>query len=144
MSPGQAVSAGQVDLVQTEADNKSLTELLSAVTTDLTTLVRQELELAKVEAKEEATKAGKAAGMLAAGGVAAHMALLFVSIALAWFLDAVMPESLAFLLVGIAYGIAAAVLIKAGQTRMKQVNPKPEQTIDTLKEDAQWARAQKS
>ena len=132
---------GRVDLVSS-TDEKSLTELLSTVTSDLTTLMRKEIELAKIEAKEEAAKAGKAGAMLAAGGVAAHMALLFTSLALAWLLDAVMPASLAFLLVGVVYGIAAFALLQIGRNRMKDVRPVPEQTVDTLKEDAQWARAQ--
>ena len=139
------VPSGQIDLVSSPTtDEKSLTELLSTMTSDLTTLMRQEIELAKVETKEEAAKAGKAAGMLAAGGVAAHMALLFISLSAAWLLDAVMPESLAYLLVGIVYAIAAAILAKTGQTRMKQLRPVPEQTIETVKEDVQWARAQTS
>jgi uncharacterized membrane protein YqjE len=139
------IPTARVDLVGSPAiDEKTLPELLSTMTSDLTTLMRKEIELAKVEAKEEAAKAGKAAGMLAAGGLAAHMALIFVSLAAAWLLDTVMPESLAFLLVGIAYAIAAVVLGKIGQERMKEVRPVPEQTIETLKEDVQWARAQKS
>jgi uncharacterized membrane protein YqjE len=138
---GRLTSSGEVDLVGQE---QSLSQLLSAMTNDLGRLFRQEVELAKVEMKEEATKTGKVAGMFGAAGVAAHMALLFISLAAAWLLDAVMPESLAYLLVGIVYAIAAAILAKTGQERMKQLRPVPEQTIETVKEDVQWARAQKS
>jgi uncharacterized membrane protein YqjE len=147
MSQTVRSNQGDVNLATTgavPAAEPSLSDLLSTMTTDLSTLFRQEVELAKVELKEEGAKAGKAAGMLGAAGLAAHMALLFVSIGIAWLLDAVMPESLAFLLVGLAYGIGALILAKTGQARMKQVRPAPDQTIETLKEDVQWARAQKS
>jgi hypothetical protein len=82
--------------------------------------------------------------MLGAGAFSAYLALLFVSFALAWLLDAVMPTALAFLLVAVVYGIAAAVLLPRGRDRLKAVHPIPEQTADTLKEDVQWAKAQKS
>jgi len=55
-----------------------------------------------------------------------------------------MPTALAFLIVGLLYAIAAAVLVARGRERMKQVNPIPEQTVQTLKEDAEWARAQRN
>jgi uncharacterized membrane protein YqjE len=134
-------TTGEVDLVGQE---QSLGKLFGTMTTDLSRLFQQEVELAKVELKEEASKASKAVAMFGAAGVAAHMALLFVSLAAAWLLDEWMPESLAYLLVGGVYGIAAAVLAKVGQERMKDVRPVPEQTIETVKEDVQWARAQRS
>ncbi len=115
-------------------------DLLGELAGDLTKLMRQELELAKLEMKEEATKAGKAAGMLAGAGVAGHMALVFISLTVMWALGNVMNLAWAALIVTVLWAIAAAVLGSAGRKKLKQVNPKPEQTIDTLKEDAQWAR----
>ena len=123
---------------------KSLSELFSTMTSDLSTLMRKEVELAKVETREEVSRASKAGGMLGAGAIAAYVALLFASFALAWLLDKWMPRALAFLIVAVLYAVAAAVLISAGRKRLRQVNPVPQQTVETLKEDVQWAKAQKS
>ena len=109
-------------------------DLISEVTGDLTTLMRQELELAKAEVKQEATTAGKAAGMLGAAGFAGYMTLLFASIALWWALANGMDEGWAALIVAVLWGIAAAVLAVVGKKRMASVNPKPERTVQTLKE----------
>jgi uncharacterized membrane protein YqjE len=124
--------------------DKSLTELFSAMTSDLSTLLRKEVELAKVETREELSRTTKAGGLLAGGAVAAYLAAVFASFALAWLLDKWMPRALAFVIVAVAYAAAAAVLVFQGRRRLRQVNPVPQQTIETLKEDVQWARAQKS
>jgi len=130
--------------VEPKQPDKSLGELFSLMTADLSTLMRKEVELAKVELKEEAGHAAKAGGMLGAGALTAYLAVLFGSFAFAWLLDQWMPTALAFLIVAVLYGIAAAVLISKGRDRLKDVRPMPEQTVETLKEDAQWAKAQKS
>jgi F0F1-type ATP synthase assembly protein I len=124
--------------------DKSLGELFSELTSDLSNLFRKEVELAKVETKEEVARAGKAGGMLGGGAFAAWFALLFVSFALAWLLDEWMHTALAFLIVGLLYGVVAAVLALQGKARLQSVNPVPQQTVETLKEDVQWARAQRS
>ena len=123
---------------------RSLGELVADMTSDISTLMRKEMELAKVELKEEVGRAGKAGGTLGAGAVTAYFALLFASLALAWLLDQVMPVPLAFFIVAVLYGIAAAVLISRGRQQLKQVDPVPRQTVETLKEDVEWAKAQKS
>jgi len=81
-----------------------------------------------------------AVGMFGAGAVCGYFALLFVSFTVAWLLDAAMPRPLAFLIVAVPYAIAAAVLLAQGRRRATELNPVPEQTIETLKEDAQWAK----
>ena len=124
--------------------DKSLGELVSDMTSEISVLMRKEMQLAKVELKEEAGRAGKPAGMLGAGAFCAYFALLFASLALAWLLDQVMPVPLAFFIVAVLYGIVAAVLITQGRTRLKQIDPVPRQTVETLKEDVAWAKAQKS
>ncbi len=129
---------------QPKQADRSLGELVAEMTAEVSALMRQEVQLAKVEIKEEVGRAGKAGGMLGAGGVAGYFALLFVSLALAWLLDQAMPIALAFFLVGALYGIAAAVLITRGREQMKHVDPVPRQTVETLKEDAAWVKAQKS
>lgn len=144
--PGEGMGAGGgVDLTrEPKQPDRSLGELFSEMTTDISTLMRKEIELAKVETKEEVQKAGKAAGMFGGAAITGWLALVFVSFALAWVLDNFLWRELAFLIVGVLYGVAAAVLAKSGQKKMKEVNPVPEQTIETLKEDAAWARAQRS
>ena len=117
-----------------------LSDLLRTATTDLATLFRQELDLAKVEMKEDVRQVGQIGGMFGAGAVCGYFALLFVSLALSWLLDDVMPRPLAFLLVAVPYAVGAAVLFIQGRRRAQELNPMPEQTIETLKEDAQWAK----
>jgi F0F1-type ATP synthase assembly protein I len=123
---------------------KSLGQLFSELTSDLSTLMRKEVELAKVETKEEVSRAGKAGGMLGGGAFAGYFALLFLSFALAWLLDEWMHTALAFLIVGLLYAVVAAVLVVRGRARLQSVNPVPQQTVETLKEDVQWAKAQRS
>jgi uncharacterized membrane protein YqjE len=137
---------GQGSSLQTEPKQaeKSLGELFGEMTSEVSQLMRKEVELAKVEIKEEVGRAGKAGGMFGGGAVAGYFALLFVSLALAWLLDQAMNTALAFFIVGALYGIAAAVLISRGREQMKQVDPVPRQTVETLKEDAEWVKAQKS
>ncbi len=126
------------------APDKSLGQLFGELTSDLSTLFRKEVELAKAETKEEVARAGKAGGMLGGGAFAAWFALLFLSFALAWLLDEWLHTALAFLLVGLVYAVVAAVLVVQGRNRVQSVNPVPQQTVETLKEDVQWARAQRS
>jgi hypothetical protein len=121
-------------------EDRSVGELLSAVTSDLQTLFRQEVELAKTEVRGEATKAGKAAGMYGGAGFGGYMVALFLSLAAVFGLANVMDTGWAALIVAAAWAVIAAVLYVMGRSRMQQVNPKPEQTVESLKEDAQWAR----
>jgi len=131
--------SGQPDVM-----DSSVGDLLGRVTTDLSTLMRQEVELAKVEIKEEATKAGKASGMLAGAGAVGYLVLVFLALALMFALDAAMPIGWAALITAVLLGIVAAVLFALGRKQFQQVNPKPEQTVETLKEDVQWAKNRSS
>jgi hypothetical protein len=126
--------------VEARDGDASVGELLSAVTSDVQTLFRQEVELAKTEVKQEATKAGKAAGMYGGAGFAGYMVLLFLSLAAVLGLANVMDGGWAALIVTAVWAVVAAVLYARGRTRMRTVTPKPEQTVETLKENAQWAR----
>jgi cobalamin biosynthesis protein CobD/CbiB len=110
---------------------------------ELSTLMRKEIELAKVEAKEEFARAGKGAGMFAGAGVAAWLALLFLTFGLAWLLDQAMNTALAFALVGVLWAVVGAVLALRGKAEIKKVEPLPT-TVQTLKEDVEWAKEQKS
>ena len=126
------------------SDNRSLGEIVSDIGTDLTTLVKKELELARTELKEEAAKAGKGAGMLGGAGVAGLLALILGSFALAYLLDNWMPVELAFLILTVLWAIVGAVLAARGRKELKNANPQLPETQQTLKEDAAWVRAQKS
>ncbi|MDL5205900.1 phage holin family protein [Streptomyces sp. ALI-76-A] len=122
------------------SEDSSVGELLSVVTSDVQTLFRQEVELAKVEVKQEATKAGKAAGMYGGAGFAGYMVLLFLSLAAVLGLANVMDGGWAALIVTAVWAVIAGVLYQRGRTQMRTVAPKPDRTVETMKENAQWAR----
>jgi membrane protein implicated in regulation of membrane protease activity len=96
--------------------------------------MRQELELAKAEVKQEAVKTGKAAGMLGGAGFGGYMTLLFASIALWWGLANVMDQGWAALIVAGIWALIGAVLFMVGRRRLQQVHPTPERTAETVKE----------
>ena len=135
MTDAGAYGAGPPDV-----EGRSVGELLGEVTGDLSKLMRQEVALAKVEMKEEAVKAGKASGLLGGAGAVGYLVLIFLSLALMFALDNFMGIGWAALLTAVLLAIVAAVLFVAGRNKLKQVNPKPEQTVETLKEDVQWAK----
>jgi uncharacterized membrane protein YqjE len=128
---------------QPKRPEASLGELFSEMTSELSELFRKEVQLAKVEAREEAGRAGKGAAMLGAAGVAGWLALVMGSFALAWLLDQALNTALSFTIVGVLWAAAAAVLVTTGRRRLKTVEALP-QTQETLKEDVAWAKAQKS
>ena len=129
---------------QPKRPDASLGELLSEMSSDITTLFRQEIELAKLEVKEEAKRVGRGAGMFGAAGVAGLLALILISFAAAWLLDQAMNTALAFLIVGIVWVVAAAVLALAGKKQMKLAATPLPITTQTIKEDVQWARTLKN
>ena len=129
--------SGDIGTPTTEAgrpdvEGSSVGALIGEVTKDLSTLMRQELELAKVELKVEAKKAGQGAGMFGAAGFAGYMVLMFLSIALWWALSHLVGHSWSALIVAILWGIVGAVAFVMGKKKFEQVNPKPERTLDTL------------
>jgi len=126
---GERPESGRPDVSEA-----SVGELMGTVSRDLSTLVRQELELAKAELKVEAAKAGKGAGLFGGAGFAGYMVLLFLSIALWWALENVMDTGLAALIVGVLWAILAGVLFVMGRNEMRQVRPTPERTVQTLKD----------
>lgn len=117
-----------------DGPNGSVGELISKVTTDMTTLMRQEFALAKAEITEEAKKAGKGAGLLGGAGFAGYFLVLFASLTLMFVLDEFMPLWAAALIVTVLYAIGAAIAFSKGKKEMAKVDPTPHQTIETLKE----------
>ena len=123
---------------------RSLGEIVADITTDMSTLIRQEMEVAKTEMKQEVSKLGKGAGMFGAAGVAGLLTLFFLSLALVYLLDNWIPVELAALIVALVWGAVAAVLALRGKKEIKEANPQLPTTQQTLKEDVQWAKTQKS
>jgi hypothetical protein len=119
--------------------DSSLGELVATATRDLSSLMRQEVELAKVEIKRDVVAAGKGAGGLGAAGFAAVLGLVFLSIAAAFALGRVVPLGTGFLLVGVAYLLVAGLAALIGLKSFKKMAP-PAKTIETLKDDAAWAK----
>ncbi|MFE4544693.1 phage holin family protein [Arthrobacter sp. NPDC056727] len=116
-----------------KADTTSLGDLLGEVTRDLSTLMRQEIELAKAELKQSGTRAGKGGGMLAGAGIAGHFVLLFLSVALWYALGELMGLGRAAVVVAIIWGIIAAILATTGRKELKNIKGLP-QTLETAKE----------
>ena len=127
------VSGIRLHADQPNPEDTSVGALIGEVTSDLSQLMRQELELAKAEMKAEASKAGKAAGMLGGAGFAGYLVALFLSIALWWGLANVMDEAWAALIVAGVWALIAGALTMVGRKKLREINPKPERTVETMK-----------
>jgi uncharacterized membrane protein YqjE len=125
-------------------DDRSLGAIVGDISSNLSTLIRQEIDLAKTELKQEASTAGKAIGMLAGAAITALLMLIFLSWTLIWLLDNWMPVELAALIVALLWAVVTGVLASMGRKKLQEANPQLPQTQQTLKEDAAWVRAQKS
>lgn len=119
---------------------QSIGDLVRGVADDAATLLRQELQLAKLEFKDEATRAAKAGGMLGGSAFAVNLVLVFASLAAMFGLGEVMDLAWAALIVGVVWAIIGLILYTIGRKQLSEVNLKPDQTIQTLKEDVQWAQ----
>lgn len=139
-TPTSGGSAGERNVVDRTQSDRSLSELFSRLTSDVSTLFREELELAKVELRAEAKQAGKAAGKLGAAGVIGLIAALLLSWALAFLIAEVLPTWAGFAIVGAIYAIVAAVMGMNGKKELDKVDPTPRQTVDTLQEDKEWLK----
>ena len=117
---------------RTGSADESIGELLSDITTDLSVLLRQEVELAKAELKQSATRAGKGAGMLAGAGVAGHFVLLFVSVAAWWGIGDSTGHGWSALIVALIWAVIAGVLSVVGRSRLRDVQGMP-RTTETVK-----------
>lgn len=113
------------------SDGRSISDLLSAVSNDLTTLLRQEVNLAKAEVRQSATRAGKGAGMLAGAGVAGHMVLVFISLSACWGIAQWVGLAWAALIIAGVWAIIAAVLAAQGRSNLKKIEGLPRTTETT-------------
>ena len=122
--------------------DRPIGELLKELANETTTLVRQELDLAKAEMREKAGKAGPGFGMWGAAGITALLALGSLTAFVILALDGALPNWLAALLVGLVYTSIAGVLYVRGKHRVEEAgSPVPQKTIETMKEDVQWAKS---
>jgi uncharacterized membrane protein YqjE len=123
---------------------ESVGELLKQLSQETTTLVRQELDLAKAELSEKGKKAGVGAGLIGGAGVVGLLAAGALTAAIIALLDKGMATWLAALIVAVVYGAIAGLLALRGRDKVQEATPPvPDQTIETLKEDAEWAKNRK-
>jgi uncharacterized membrane protein YqjE len=126
-----------------ELRQHSTGELVKQLSEQTTTLVRQEIELAKAELSQKGKVAGEGAGMFGGAVVVGLLAAAALTATLIALLDKAMDFWIAALIVAVAYGAVAAVLAIRGRDRVKKgMPPAPEQTVETVKEDVQWAKSQ--
>lgn len=127
-----AYAAADTD-AERRAASQSLGDIVGSLTSDLSTLMRQEIALAKAEAKEQAARAGKGAGLLGGAGYAGMLVILFLSFALMYAIgDWLDHVGWGALIVAIIWGVVALVLYLQGRKALKQVEPMPE-TVDSVK-----------
>jgi uncharacterized membrane protein YqjE len=125
------------------SNGESTGELLKRFSEDATTLIRKEVELAKAELAEKGRQAGKGAAMLGGAGLFGVTAFGALTAFLILVLAEAMDAWLAALIVTAVYGVIAAVLALQGKHKVEEATPpQPEQTIETLKEDVEWAKRQ--
>jgi uncharacterized membrane protein YqjE len=128
-------------LLREDLRDQSFGELFKQLSQQTSTLVRQEVELARTELKEKGRSAGPGAGMMGAGGLLGLGAFGALTAMLIVLLDLWVDAWLACLIVTAVYAVVGAILVMAGKRRVQAVGPPvPEQTIETLKEDVRWAK----
>ena len=126
----------------TDARERPLGELVKDLAEQTSTLVRQEIQLARAEVTSKGKRAGRGAGMLVAAAIAGLLALIALTAGLIAALDTGLPLWLAALIVMLLWGVVAAVLARAGRAALQNATPPAPQTVETVKEDIQWAKTQ--
>ena len=120
----------------------SLGELFSELSQEASTLIRQEVQLAKAEVTRKATQAGKEVGFVAAGGLIAYAGFLALIAAAIFGVAEFLPLWLSALLIGVIVAGVGYLLLQKGINGLKEINPAPRRTIETLKEDKEWLKQQ--
>jgi hypothetical protein len=129
--------------METQQDDRSLGQLFGDLSRQLGTLIQKEIQLAKTEVTARVTTVGRDAAMIGAGGALGYAALLLALMALAFLLSELIASVwLSFLIVALIVGVVAAVLIQRGRSELQRTDLAPRQTIETIKEDAEWAKQQ--
>lgn len=124
----------------TDARDRPIGDLVKDLSSQTSTLVRKEIELARAELQEKGKVAGRGAGMLAGAAVFGLLAMGALTAALIALLDTAMATWVAALIVMALWAVVALVLAKAGQKALQSATPPAPQTIETVKEDIQWAK----
>lgn len=125
-------------------EERSLGDLFSELANETSTLVRQEVALAQTELTQKATRVGKNVGYLAVGGAIAYAALLAILAAIVIGLSYFIPAWAAALIVGVVVGVVAFLMVSSALNALKKTNLAPRETVESLKEDAQWLKRQVS
>jgi hypothetical protein len=120
--------------------DRPLSNIFQDVIRNVQEIIRSEVRLAKTEIKEEVVKTRIALAWLSAGACAALYAVSFLLLTIVYALENILPAWLAGFIVAVALGAGAAILIGIGRTRLSQVEPKPDKTIQTMKENIEWAK----
>ncbi len=129
---------------RTATEDKSLGELVATATRDLSLLVHQEIALAKAEIKQDVAAAGKGAGLFGGAGFAGVLALVFLSISLAYGIASFgVPLGCGFFAVGALYLVAAAVLALSGKKSFGRLSPPAERTKQTVKDDVEMLKGRR-
>jgi len=129
--------------MQTVRDDRSLGDLFAELTRETSKLVRQEVALAKTEMTQKASAVGKDIGFLAAGGAVLYAGFLALLAAVILALVGLgLPAWVAALVVGLVVAGVGGYLVQRGLTALRRTNMAPQQTLDTLKEDTEWAKQQ--
>ena len=132
-----------VDTNNNDLRERPIGELLKQLSQETTTLVRQELDLAKAEVAQKGQKAGKGAGMFGGAGIIGFLALAALTAALIMAIDKATANWVAALIVAAVYAAIAGILALQGRNKIQEAGPPvPEQAAESVKEDVQWAKTQ--
>ncbi len=127
-----------------EGNDRSIAELITRLSRETVTLVRKEVQLAKAEMSQKASRVGKNVGFLVVGGVVAYTGLLALIAAVILVLGLVIPYWLSAAIVGFVIAAIGAILVVKGANTLRQEDPTPRETVETLQEDREWLKDQTS
>ena len=130
--------------LQMQKEDRSIGELFSELAAETGTLVRQEVSLAQAELTAKATKAGKNVGYLAAGGAVGYVGLMAIVAGIIMGLSYFIPAWLSALLVGGIIAVVSYVMVNSALSELRNMEVKPTETVESIKEDAQWLKNQVS
>ncbi len=125
-----------------EGNDRSIGELITRLSRETVTLVRKEVQLAKAEMSQKASRVGKNVGFLVVGGVVAYTGLLALVGAVILVLGLIIPYWLSAAIVGLVITAIGAILVVKGANTLRQEDPTPRETVETLQEDKEWLRDQ--
>jgi len=122
--------------------DRSVSDVLQDIIRNIQDIVRSEVRLAKTEVREEVAKARDASVLIGVGALSGTFSAFFLLSSIVYALSRIVPDWAAALIVGIALAIATGVLLSKGAERFRHVHPAPDKTIESLKENVEWAKRQ--